>query len=333
MLDGGDDGLRDPWQRWDSRLEEWLAAALQDGRHARDLVDWEFPTMALFEQYLEGVHERPESDVVKLLRRLLMESRSYGVDRFRLSALVAAIRGGHKELAVGMLRTESMRRLIRHAKDVKAPPPWEGNNWVIDLLPYFPKEALQALSAYELAHAQELPDGRLNGLAEAMAIIRTRWITGGQGDDKRNAIIGMTPREFEHLVEAMYFSPGYETELTAPSGDGGRDVIARLDAGPLQREVVIAECKRHVRPVGVAHVRNLHGVVYTEHANKGVIFTAGTLTRGARQLAAEYPRLELVAAEELIALCNEHLGMWLPRIDSIIAESKRRNAPSLPEVP
>jgi restriction system protein len=87
--------------------------------------------------------------------------------------------------------------------------------------------------------------------------------------------------------------------------------------------------------VGVELVRSLHGVVYAEHANKGIIVSTSKFTKGAKKLAGKFAQLELINANDLIRLCDEYLGSaWDSRLDSILVESKRRaiKTNSLPPV-
>ena len=95
----------------------------------------------------------------------------------------------------------------------------------MDLRPLSPREALDALEAYLDAHIMYLPDGRIHGLSNAMAILRTRYFS--TDDTVANSILfSLKPTDFEHLVESLYFEIGYLTEMTKPSHDGGRDIIA-----------------------------------------------------------------------------------------------------------
>jgi restriction system protein len=63
---------------------------------------------------------------------------------------------------------------------------------------------------------------------------------------------------------------GYEVFVTQQSHDGGVDVEATRDE-PGVRELVLIQCKRYTRAVGVSAVRELTGIVAQRHANKGVI--------------------------------------------------------------
>ena len=69
-----------------------------------------------------------------------------------------------------------VRRLLRRDG------PWERVTWILDLLPDHLSKAVDALDAYFLAHIQFLPDGRMDGLEDAEAVIRQRYLlpSGGQ---------------------------------------------------------------------------------------------------------------------------------------------------------
>lgn len=116
---------------------------------------------------------------------------------------------------------------------------------------------------------------------------------------------------------------GYTTSLTPLQKDGGRDILAQHDA-PSRREQLRIECKRYGRPVPVASLRSLLGVVSSEKANKGVLVTTGRFTRAAINFVKENPRLEMIDGSILVSLMNEHLGpTWPTRIDRILMECER----------
>jgi restriction system protein len=192
---------------------------------------------------------------------------------------------------------------------------------VLDLLPHNPRLALAAIDAYLTAHFMVLPDGRINGLDDAMSIIRARYIGRlATSEGKRQVFFELSPRDFERLVERLYQAMGYTTILTPPGRDGGRDVIAsRVGAG--QREQVQIECKMHTDPVGASTVDRLLGVVTRHKANKGVLVTSSRFTRDARSLADDNPRLDLISGVELVVLLNEYFGSeWPSRLDRVLRE-------------
>jgi Restriction endonuclease len=113
---------------------------------------------------------------------------------------------------------------------------WMGGNakphpsirWALDLLPHSPQQAIDAITGHLNVYREVRPEGRSLGLLDAVAIIRTRWI-----DDPTTgteALFRLSPRELEVLVAALYQKLGYTVELTPPSRDGGRNVIATRKA-------------------------------------------------------------------------------------------------------
>jgi restriction system protein len=113
------------------------------------------------------------------------------------------------------------------------------------------------------------------------------------------------------LAAALYRNLGYTVELTPPSRDGGRDVIA-VRQTPGQREVVEIECKAHTSPVGVSYVRQLRGVIERLGANRGILITISRFTRGAQQECADESRLELIDGSMLIQMFNANFGpLWV----------------------
>lgn len=307
----------------DMPLDRWLEL-LFDPPEETLFVDYKFPTMAHLQEYVETVGARSEEEVQRLLLKLLIPSTSMGCDDYHLDALRAAKRG-HPELYEVMISRQYYRRLVHYKRGHRREPPWEGITWVLDLLPHFPGQALEALNAYVLAHAQELPDGRLEGLHDAIAVIRAKFIgLPGTQDEKVRFLLSRSPRDFEHLVERLYSDMGYETHLTPTQKDGGRDVLATRRA-PGRAERLLVECKRYSGVVRVNQVRALLGVVSAEKVNKGIIATTGRFTGPARKFAEEN-RLELVSGDQLVRLMNEHLGAkWPLRVDRLITESQLKN--------
>jgi restriction system protein len=133
------------------------------------------------------------------------------------------------------------------------------------------------------------PDGRpLDPTApppESMGI-RLQAIAGDLVDRIErdpNQVYGLSPREFEELVAAIYEKHGFEVELTPSSNDGGVDLYA-VRYEPFGKVLTVVECKRNSprRPVGVEIVRSLHGAVEDKGANVGVLATTSSFTAGAR---------------------------------------------------
>jgi restriction system protein len=318
---------------WSGRLEEWLAAvlppgaeeryedvgsdeAVRDGRTddetVRDWTEriragvqaWCFPTDGLRAEYLQTIHGRSEADVLALLRLLLFQESCFGQDSEYLHQTLAV----HKDLSfLDTLPTEYSRRLMAWLGGSTKPHP--SIRWALDLLPQSPQQAINAITSYLNAYRSVRPEGRSQGLLDAAAVIRARWIdnlTLG-----KEALFRLSPRELEVLAAALYRELGYTVELTPPSCDGGRDVIA-VRQTPGQREVVEIECKTHTSPVGVGYVRQLRGVIERLGANRGILVTISRFTRGAHQECADDSRLELIDGTVLIQMLNANFGpLWV----------------------
>lgn len=304
-------------------LEEWLGLLRKHPRRAT-FIDYEFPTNKHRSKYLRTIVDRSEEEVVELLRHFLLPCGSLGTDKYHLKWFLAS-KNDAPEMYERMSRNEYTRRLVYWAASGgKTPPPWEGITWILDLLPHFPKSALEGLEAYIFAHIQMLPDGRLQGLSEAAELIRAKYIgMPGSHSEAISLLLDLSPRHFECLVERMYKEMGYKTQLTPAKSDGGRDVLAWRRT-PGRHEQLLVECKRHARPVGVAHARAILGVVSHEKVNKGVIAATSKFTKAARNLARSNPRLELIGGQELVLLFNEFLGpTWPLHIEHLVVESMR----------
>jgi hypothetical protein len=106
-----------------------------------------------------------------------------------------------------------------------------------------------------------------------------------------NRLFDLAPRQFEELVAELWAKFGWDVELTVPSRDGGRDVIA-VKYSPAKARYLL-ECKRWNRKVGVQVVRSFHGVVEDEQATKGLLVTTARFTGPAQEYLDRHPwRLE-----------------------------------------
>jgi restriction endonuclease Mrr len=101
----------------------------------------------------------------------------------------------------------------------------------------------------------------------------------------------LTPRQFEELIAELFNGFGFQVELTSPTRDNGRDVIA-VKCAPAKVKYLI-ECKRYLpaHKVGLAVVQRLQGVTFGEGANKGIIATTSGFTDPALAALARTPYL------------------------------------------
>lgn len=129
----------------------------------------------------------------------------------------------------------------------------------------------------------------------------------------------LSPEKFEKLIAELLMDKGYEVQLTPPSKDGGRDILAirRDDVGSA---LTLVECKRYAESnkVGVDIVRGLYGVVTAENATTGLIATTSYFTSGAKAFRDKVPyRLSLADFGILSSMLSkfgakkEILMLWL----------------------
>ncbi len=305
-------------------LSDWLNLLTPDNIEKFNFVHWSFPTEGMRNEYLGSIGKRTVVEVKNLMRNFLIPSCSLGLDEIALKILLHSAKYD-KDRFNKLLQIEFYRRLLKAAITNEATV-WEGNTWILDLLPGNPKEALEALEAYFLAHWQHLPDGRWDGLQDAKGLVRAKFIQTPTSELLRE----LSPYQLEHLIDSLYSNMGYKTTLTKKTHDGGIDILAVKDTAG-DREKVLIQCKQKKKNVGVEIARELLGVVSDHKANKGVLVAPKGFTPAAKELQRSNPRLELLSNPELQILLNTHLGSdWPKLIDYLIANSlkKRKALPS-----
>jgi hypothetical protein len=119
-----------------------------------------------------------------------------------------------------------------------------------------------------------------------------QWLTGKYQDR-----FHVHPRKFEETVASVFGHLGYQTCVTAYSGDGGIDVV--LD-GP-DGVVIGVQVKRYKHSIQVDQIRELVGALVLKGMTRGVFVTTSSFQSGAGKVAEEagklgYP-IELVDAE------------------------------------
>lgn len=186
----GSEQVRD-WDRMTGKslgLEEWLAKVLDPKVVSEEefLISYTFPTDQHADEYFATIDKRPEDEVVALLRQFLFPSccfpqsdaHQYFYIRHLASAKAASPDLGPIRMMSldELLKREHTCRLLMSIASDGNVPSWDGIRWALDLLPQFPRSAIDALDAYILAHAQLLPDGRFSGLSQSVAIIRAKFI-------------------------------------------------------------------------------------------------------------------------------------------------------------
>ncbi len=108
-------------------------------------------------------------------------------------------------------------------------------------------------------------------------------------------------REFEILVGEAFRRRGYRVEERGGDGpDGGIDLVLYR-----QGRTTIVQCKRwRNAQVGVTLVRELFGVMISEHANEAIFVSSGTYTPDAVAFADGKP-IRLIDGESLLGMIAE----------------------------
>jgi restriction endonuclease Mrr len=120
--------------------------------------------------------------------------------------------------------------------------------------------------------------------------------------------IRLGSRRFEEVLAEIWAGLGWEAVLTPPSKDGGFDIRAiRNASGMCLCYLVEAKAYRPDRPVGIAAVRHLYGVVERERASHGVIATTSRFTRDAQAEAATLKyRVTLADFQQVLGWVTEY---------------------------
>src|SRR5574341_1617855 len=135
----------------------------------------------------------------------------------------------------------------------------------------------------------QFPEMVVDSAKNAEVVRFSTWINDQlmkelQRDPQR--MLSLKPRQFEEFVAELFQREGFFVELTPPTRDGGRDVIA-VTHSHLGTQRYLAECKRYdpKNPVGVELVRSLYGVVEAERTTYAVLATTSSFTAGAKEFA------------------------------------------------
>ena len=117
-------------------------------------------------------------------------------------------------------------------------------------------------------------------------------------------------RQLEYLCGEYFRRMGYEVVVTAPSGDGGIDVVASRMDGAEGPDIVLIQAKRlsGKRQVDINVVKALWAdVMEAESSTRGLITTTTRLAKGAREYT-EARNYRLGAAE------RTHVEQWIANL-------------------
>lgn len=122
----------------------------------------------------------------------------------------------------------------------------------------------------------------------------------------------LSPHSFEQLIARILADMGYQVCLTPQTRDGGRDILAILNA-PLGPTLTIVECKRFApdRPIGIDIVERFLWVVeHNDRASGGLIATTSYFSKPALQIANELEYRLLLKDFGAISKWLAHYGNW-----------------------
>ena len=163
-------------------------------------------------------------------------------------------------------------------------------------------------TAADLVSDLQLPDeysGRLVRVSNLPVEILRRVM-----EDPR-AMHGLTPRQFEEFIAELIAGIGFrDVVLTPASGDGGKDIVARLEVHGIPITFFL-ECKKYSpdHPVEIEVVRSFLGVVAQRPSavNKGILVTTSRLTKGGRELVASEARLDAREYDGIMAWIDTYV--------------------------
>ncbi|MCY6354385.1 restriction endonuclease [Clostridium sp. ZS2-4] len=266
------------------------------------------------EEYIADIKNKSIEEVKNLLRCLLMPVNRK-LDLMNYESYVCMKNSNDNKLiktAIDMSHIEQYKR-IENQQDA-----WEGLTWVLQLLPFSPYKAIKALNSYLEAEVCYMPDDRIIGINQCIAIIEGKFIYTNEGLE--NSILQLKPREFEWLIEILYKHLRYETILTPATRDGGKDIIARIDREDCKEKVYV-ECKLYkTTKLTNENVTSFAYRVIKDNIHRGVLFCTGYVNKKLRELDS---RIQIWTLEEIIVLLNAHIGSdWDKRLELLIGNQR-----------
>lgn len=127
-------------------------------------------------------------------------------------------------------------------------------------------------------------------------------------DEVLSYLQSIASQEFERFCADLLRHLGMErVEITGRSGDKGIDGEGYLRIGSLVTTKIAFQCKRYSGAVAAKEIREFQGAIGSR-AEKGIFFTTGYFTDGARGAARDNPSnaIELIDGDRLIELLEQH---------------------------
>jgi restriction system protein len=258
-------------------FDEWLSLVSDSNELVVPFC--KIPYRGWLEDYLENIHNRSVEEVKDLLRCLLRPfTREADIRSYEVFNLMNQSKS-EKDTFVGTMSKIELYHRIENGQDA-----WEGLTWVLEFLPSRPYKAIKALENYIISEPS-IPDDRITGIEQCAEIMMEKFI---YFENPLEKLTSLQPIEFEWLLEELYRRMGYQTTWTAPTRDGGKDIIASINR-PDGKEVVYVECKLYkTTKLRIESVRNLGYVISENKVNRGVIFCTGYVNEKIKKWIIEF---------------------------------------------
>lgn len=288
-------------------FDEWLNIILNKREDV--YPQFKIPYSKWVDDYIKNIADKSVAEVKDLLRLLLQPiNRKIDILNYKSYCDIKTLNKG-KNIKI----EEEMCKRIENGEYA-----WEGITWALELLPYKPYKAIEALQNYSFSQ-HGLPDDRIQGIEQCIDIILAKFI---YYEHRLEKLLKLKPIEFEWLIEKLYISMGYDTKWTPVARDGGKDIIAsikRFDG----YEKVYVECKRYkTTKLDINTVRALYGTISKGGINRGVLFCTGYVNDNIKEFDK---RIQIWSYNDINILLNAHMGSdWVERLDIIIGQQRRK---------
>ena len=153
-------------------------------------------------------------------------------------------------------------------------------------------------------------------LNQVSARARLRWTGNTSGGLYHR--FAEEPRQFEIFCAELYRELGYRVEVTPPVADGGFDLEMFR---PGERTLVECKCFKPDASVGRPILQKLFGANATENANRLIVVTTSTFSKGAIAYAKEVG-IELVEGRDLVAMCSRVWGAHSPTQEPMMEDAQ-----------
>ena len=127
-------------------------------------------------------------------------------------------------------------------------------------------------------------------------------------------VLSLEWKRYEEVCCELLKVKGYNAETTGIGADGGIDIVVKNDNGLV---VSIAQCKAFgKKPIGVALIRELFGVMASEKVANGLFFTTSTFSNDAMEFAKNKPikLIDLRKFVNTINALNSDRQEWLYKV-------------------